>query len=60
MQQSRTKSQAELMTEIESIRSGALARDEDEHTDGGSALGFAIKDQRCDIFAISTPVPRSR
>lgn len=49
-----------LKREIEYIRSGKLARDESEHTDGISALGFAIKAENDDIFAISVPVPTTR
>lgn len=48
------------MAEIDQIRNGALARDENEHTEGISALGFAIGDQRGDIFALSIPVPSTR
>ncbi len=50
----------DLLLEIETIREGALARDEDEHTEGVSALGFGIIDTTGDIFAISVPVPSSR
>ena len=49
-----------ILNEIAAIRLGALARDEDEHTEGISALGFALKDGRADIYAISVPVPSSR
>ena len=49
-----------ILNEVEAIRNGALARDEDEHTEGISALGFAITDTRGDIYAISLPVPSSR
>ncbi len=55
-----SKSIPEIMSEIEDIREGALARDENEHTEGICALGFAIRDQNGDIFAISTPVPSTR
>lgn len=50
----------DLLTEIHGIRNGALARDENEHTDGICALGFAIRDAQGDIYALSTPVPSSR
>lgn len=50
----------DLMTEIDAIRNGALARDENEHTEGVSALGFAVMDPGGDIYAISIPVPTSR
>ncbi|MEL6233071.1 MAG: IclR family transcriptional regulator [Pseudomonadota bacterium] len=49
-----------LFAEIEAIRTGSLARDEDEHTEGISALGFALADPRGDIFAVSVPVPSTR
>lgn len=55
-----SKSCTQLMAEIDQIRNGALARDENEHTEGISALGFAIGDQRGDIFALSIPVPSTR
>ena len=50
----------EILDEIERIKDGALARDENEHSDGICALGFAIKDSNGDIFALSTPVPSTR
>ncbi len=49
-----------LLSELRQIRDGALARDEDEHTDGISAMGFGIQDPSGEIFAISIPVPSSR
>lgn len=51
---------SKILSEVEDIRQGALARDENEHTDGVCALGFAIRDPNGDIFALSTPVPASR
>jgi len=51
---------AAIMSEIEDIRQGALARDENEHTEGVCAIGFALKDAGGDIYAISTPVPSTR
>ena len=54
------KSLAVLMAEIDGIRNGALARDEDEHTDGISAIGIGLNDPSGDVFAISVPVPSSR
>ncbi len=51
---------AELLAELDAIRNGALARDEDEHTDGVSAVGFAICEPGGEIYAISVPVPTSR
>ena len=49
-----------LKAELALIRSGELARDESEHTDGISALGFAVQDEDRNIFAISVPVPTTR
>jgi DNA-binding IclR family transcriptional regulator len=49
-----------LLAEITEIRQGALARDEDEHTPGVSALGFAVAGRNGDVFAISVPAPTSR
>ena len=49
-----------LLSEIEEIRNGALATDEDEHTDGISAIGIGISDPSGEIFALSVPVPSSR
>ncbi len=51
---------AGLINEIDSVRQGALAVDENEHTDGICALGFPVRDPNGDIFAISVPVPSSR
>ena len=50
----------DYMQEISNVRGGKLARDENEHTEGICALGFAVKDKRGEIFAISVPVPSSR
>lgn len=46
-----------LLMEIEAIRDGARARDEDKHTDGISALGFGVTQANGEIFALSVPVP---
>jgi DNA-binding IclR family transcriptional regulator len=51
---------ATLLSEIQTIRDGALATDEDSHTDGVSAVGFALRDAAGDVYAISVPVPSSR
>lgn len=56
----RDRKMAALLTEIEGIRAGALATDEDEHTDGISALGFGLADPGGEVFALSVPVPSSR
>lgn len=55
-----TRSLGQTLGEIESIRNGALASDDNEHTDGISALGIAMKDDRGGVYAISIPVPSSR
>ena len=60
-----TSSRAEPVSErlsrqLAEIRNGALATDENEHTDGICALGFAFEDEKGDIFALSIPVPSSR
>ncbi len=57
---SNTRSRSDVLAEIESIRQGALARDVNEHTEGISALGYAIREPNGDIYAISVPVPSSR
>ncbi|MEO1788276.1 MAG: IclR family transcriptional regulator [Pseudomonadota bacterium] len=51
---------SELLLEIAAIRNGALAADEDEHTDGISALGFGVADRSGEVLALSVPVPSSR
>lgn len=50
----------DVLQEIAAIRDGAIARDIDEHTDGISALGYAVRDTHGDIYAVSIPVPSSR
>ena len=59
-QGSNSRTLDEILDEIEQIKNGALAKDENEHSDGICALGFAIKDANGDIFALSTPVPSTR
>ena len=49
-----------VLEDLAKIRDGGLAIDEDEHTDGISAMGFALHDPTGDIVAISVPVPSSR
>lgn len=51
---------AQLSRQLAEIRNGALATDENEHTDGICALGFAFTDDKGDIFALSIPVPSTR
>ena len=49
-----------VLEELDAIRNGALATDEDEHTDGVSAIGLAVRDAAGDVIAVSVPVPSSR
>lgn len=51
---------ASLLIELEEIRAHGLAVDRDEHTDGISAIGMAVRDANGDVYSISTPVPSSR
>ena len=57
---SNSRTAGEILDEIEQIKDGALAKDENEHSDGICALGFAITDSNGDVFAVSTPVPSTR
>ena len=50
----------DLLAELDAIRSGALAVDENEHTDGICAFGFATRDAEGVVHALSVPVPASR
>jgi DNA-binding IclR family transcriptional regulator len=45
---------------LDAVAENGLARDDDEHTDGISAIGFAFEDWLGNIHAISVPVPTSR
>lgn len=49
-----------LISEIDSIRKSNIAVDQDEHTDGISAVGTAFRDPIGIIFAVSVPVPTVR
>jgi DNA-binding IclR family transcriptional regulator len=51
---------SKLMLEIDTIRNSNIAVDNDEHTDGISAVGTAFKDPKGIIFAVSVPVPTVR
>ena len=42
------------------MRRTGIARDEEEHSAGISAVGTAFRDQTGTIYAISIPVPTSR
>lgn len=56
----RSKAIASVLEQVAAIRAGELARDIDEHTDGISALGYALKGHHGQILALSVPVPSSR
>jgi DNA-binding IclR family transcriptional regulator len=45
---------------LHAARRSGLAKDQDAHTEGISALGFAFSDPVGDLHAISVPVPTSR
>lgn len=49
-----------VLEDIAGIRDGKLARDNNEHTDGISAFGFALQDVSGDVIALSVPVPSTR
>ena len=51
---------AEILEDIETVRSCGLAYDENEHTEGICAVGFALPDRNGDILALSVPVPHNR
>jgi|SaaInlV_100m_DNA_5_1039725.scaffolds.fasta_scaffold11135_2 DNA-binding IclR family transcriptional regulator len=50
----------DLLSQMESIRNTQLASDDEEHTEGISALGTAFFDPLGRIFAVSVPVPTIR
>lgn len=54
------KSVDQILNDVEKIRAGELAKDENEHTEGVCALGFAVQDRGGDIYALSIPVPSTR
>lgn len=54
------RSASAILTEISHIRAGALARDENDHTEGVCAIGAAFTDGQGDIYALSIPVPSTR
>ncbi|MEL6641241.1 MAG: IclR family transcriptional regulator C-terminal domain-containing protein [Pseudomonadota bacterium] len=45
---------------LDEVTETGLAYDNNDHTDGISAVGFAFADQIGEIHAISVPVPTSR
>jgi DNA-binding IclR family transcriptional regulator len=51
---------AALQGRLEDIRTTGLAEDNDDHTDGISALGIAFADLAGDLHAISVPIPSTR
>ena len=56
----RIRSVASLIKELNEVRRTGIARDEEEHSQGISAVGSAFRDQTGTIYAISIPVPTSR
>lgn len=56
---SQAKTQA-LLTRLATIAESGLAYDNDEHTPGISAIGFAFRNLSGDYHAISVPVPTTR
>jgi len=53
------KALRELLVELKAIRKDKIATDENEHTEGISALGIAVSDGH-DVYALSIPVPSAR
>ena len=49
-----------LLREIEEVRTTKVAIDNEEHTEGISAVGTAFRDPLGRIFAVSVPVPTMR
>lgn len=49
-----------FMKALDQIKARGLAFDLDEHSEGISAIGFAFKDAKGDLYAISVPVPSTR
>ncbi|MEX0370137.1 MAG: IclR family transcriptional regulator [Tateyamaria sp.] len=51
---------SDILDDVDALRGGRIARDENEHTDGICAMGFAVADAGGDVFAVSVPVPSAR
>ncbi|MEM8653353.1 MAG: IclR family transcriptional regulator [Pseudomonadota bacterium] len=51
---------SDIIAQVEDVRATGIAFDENEHTDGICAMGFAVADRVGDIFAVSVPVPSAR
>ncbi len=49
-----------LQARLALARKLGYAEDNDDHTEGISAVGFAFRDLAAEIFAISVPIPTSR
>jgi DNA-binding IclR family transcriptional regulator len=49
-----------IQSQLATIRRDRLAYDQDAHTKGISAIGFAFTDQVHDVLAISVPMPSTR
>ncbi len=54
------RSVSDVLAELSNIHEVGISVDQDEHTDGISALGFALRDGAGRIFALSIPVPSTR
>ena len=50
----------ETAQELALARKLGFAEDNDDHTEGISAVGFAFRDLAGEVFAISVPIPTSR
>jgi len=50
----------ELISDIEQYRKSTIATDNEEHSEGISALGTAFRDPVGRVFAVSVPVPTTR
>jgi len=49
-----------ILIELDHIKNGAAAKDENEHSEGICALGFAVQDEQGQVYAVSVPVPSTR
>ncbi len=54
------RSVAGFLAELRRVRASGVAYDEDEHTEGISAVGAAFRDVRGAIYALSVPAPSAR
>lgn len=56
----RRRDRGALMRDIEAARRSGVAFDEDEHTEGISAVGIAFLDRRGVVYSVSVPTPSAR